>query len=323
MPNIPKPTDINNIWATTGSIVPPDSTKVSTGWIVEIPPHEQANWVENRQDRFNAHINQHGIPLWDSATEYQASLSYSKGSNGTVYRAVRTNSNVNPVTDTTGAWTLAFSPSGTSGLQRFTSSGSFTVPTGKTTLYLTGCGGGGGGGGGAGKNSASGSGAGGGGGAGNSAIKVAVTVTPGQVIPVTIGIGATRGNGGLGNADGTNGYTGGTTSFGTLLTLAGGQGGGGGGTAPPSGGRGGTPGGTWGGDGIQSGKAGDGGAGASGPFGTGGGGGRARSSEGESGPSAAAGFGAGGGGGGAAYSQASNGMNGGEGRPGFLLVEWF
>lgn len=322
MPNISKPTDINNIWATTGSIVAPDTTKVRTGWIVEIPPHEQANWVENRQDRFNAHINQHGIPLWDSATEYQASLSYTKGSNGTVYRAIRTNSNVNPVTDTTGAWSQAFNPTGTSGLQRFVADGTFTVPAGKTTVYLTGCAAGGGGGGGAGR-SASGSGGGGGGGAGAIAFKIPVSVTPGQVIPVTIGQAGAGGRGGSEPDDGALGGTGGNTSFGSLLTLVGGTGGRGGGTLPPSGGGGGVPGGGWGSDGIPSGKAGDGGQGGSGAFGTAGGAGRGRSSTGSAGPSVAAGYGTGGAGGGGGYGSSATGSSALPGRSGLLIVEWF
>lgn len=321
MPNIPKPTDVNTIWATTGSVVAPDATKVRTGWIVEIPPHEQANWVENRQDRFNAHVNQHGIPLWDSATEYQANLSYSKGSNGTVYRAVTTNSNVNPVTDTTGAWTLAFS---SAGLQRFTANGSFTVPAGKTVVYVTAVAGGGGGGGGAGRNNANGSGGGGGGGAGASAIKVPISVTPGQVIPITIGAGGAGGANTTALNDGGSGVTGGNTTFGTLLTLAGGQGGGGGITTPAAGGVGGTPGGQWGTDGaLNGGVAGSGGSGGSGPFGTAGGGGRSRGSAGEAGPSPSAGYGTGGGGGGAAYSGTPISSAGGAGRPGLLIVEWF
>ena len=161
MPNISKPSDINNVWASTGDVVAPSADYVSNGWEAIIPPKEYFNWLDNRQDRFNAHVNQHGIPVWDSTTEYQANISYSKGSNGTVYRAVTTNSNVNPVGDTTGAWTIAF---GSGGVQRFTAStGSFTVPAGKTTIYVSASAGGGGGGGGAGGASDLGAGGGGGG----------------------------------------------------------------------------------------------------------------------------------------------------------------
>lgn len=106
MPNVTKPNDINNVWAATGDIVAPAADYVANGWEAIIPPREYFNWLDNRQDRFNAHVNQHGIPVWDSSTEYQGSLSYTKGSDGNIYRAVTTNSNVNPVGDATGAWTL-------------------------------------------------------------------------------------------------------------------------------------------------------------------------------------------------------------------------
>lgn len=106
MPNITKPNDINNVWASTGDIAAPATSYVANGWDAIIPPREYFNWLDNRQDRFNAHVNQHGIPVWDSTTEYQANLSYSKGSDGNLYRALTTNSNVNPVGDITNAWVL-------------------------------------------------------------------------------------------------------------------------------------------------------------------------------------------------------------------------
>ena len=58
--------------------------------------------------------------------------------------------------------------------------------------------------------------AGGGGGGGGAAISI-LTLTKGQVIPITIGAGGARG--------GTQGRTGGTTSFGSLLSATGGNGG--------------------------------------------------------------------------------------------------
>lgn len=106
MPNISKPSDINNVWAATGDIVAPSSDYVQDGWEAIIPPREYFNWLDNRQDRFNAHVNQHGVPVWDATTEYQANLSYTKGSDGLIYKALRVNSNVDPVSDTTGAWML-------------------------------------------------------------------------------------------------------------------------------------------------------------------------------------------------------------------------
>jgi hypothetical protein len=326
MPNITKPNDMNNVWASTGDIVAPDADYVSNGWEAIIPPREYFNWLDNRQDRFNAHVNQHGIPLWDNSTEYQANLSYSKGSNGVVYRAITTNSNVNPVGDTTGAWQQAFN---TSGQQRFTTSGTFTVPNGVSTIYVSATApGGGGGGGGAINNTINNTtaGGGGGGGAGQSSTKVAFSVSFGQTIPVTIGNPGAGGQGGTSNVRGSDGTAGGNLSVGTLLTLTGGQRGRGGEVGSGAGGQGGAPGGTWGTDGIVGSKAGDGGAGGSGPFGTAGGGGRAGQGAAPS-PTAGGGYGTGGGGGGGGYSTTSTGSatigaRGSDGQPGLVIIEW-
>lgn len=214
------------------------------------------------------------------------------------------------------------------GIQTFTSSGSFTVPDGVTTLYLSGCAGGGGGGGGGGNpTTGSSGGGGGGGGAGNIAINQSVTVVPGQTYTVTIGA---RGNGGAnsgsGSSDGKNGTGGGTTSFGSLLTLSGGGaglGGVSGGNPSPGGGFGGAPGGSDGGDGnfTTAVATGNGGVGASGPFGVNGGRGRS-GTPGRSGY-AATGYGTGGGGGGGSYGSGGGiGAAGGNGSPGILIVRW-
>lgn len=109
----------------------------------------------------------------------------------------------------------------TTGKDIFTTSGTFTVPAGVTQLYVSGCGAGGGG------STIFGC----GGGAGASAYRTPITVTAGQSITVTIG------TGGIGNKNAspttnataasntdTHGYDGGSTSFGSYLTLAGGAG---------------------------------------------------------------------------------------------------
>lgn len=98
------------------------------------------------------------------------------------------------------------------GLQLFTSSGTFTAPSGVTKVYITAIGAGAGGGGcnGAGL-------AGGGGGSGSYVINYPYTVTPSSSYPVTIN------SGGAGNSN-ASGSNGGTTVFDTL-TLLGGSGG--------------------------------------------------------------------------------------------------
>uniref|UniRef100_UPI004028E5E8 glycine-rich domain-containing protein n=1 Tax=Enterobacter agglomerans TaxID=549 RepID=UPI004028E5E8 len=211
--------------------------------------------------------------------------------------------------------------------QRFTSSGSFTVPAGVTTLYLSGCAGGGGGGAGGGGNQSFYGAAGAGGGAGQGVIKQPVAVTPGQSIPINIG---SAGSGGIGNSSGGVGASdGGVTSFGSLLTLQGGAAGGNGGNTssggvPGAGNSAGYPGGSAGGDGSSTTASAMGGNGGSCAFGGGGGGSRASSTNGYQAGSAY-GYGAGGGGGGGHYAGDNAtyiGGNGGAGAPGILILEW-
>jgi hypothetical protein len=112
--------------------------------------------------------------------------------------------------------------------QAFTSSGTFTVPAGVTTVYVTACGGGGGGGSGGVYVNTSPARVGGNGGRGGNSVpcyREKVTVTAGASITVTIGTGGSAGTAKTNNGSGNNGGNGGTTSFGALLTVAGGLGG--------------------------------------------------------------------------------------------------
>lgn len=212
--------------------------------------------------------------------------------------------------------------------QSFTTNGSFTVPAGVTTVYVSGCGGGGGGAGAGGTGASLGTAGGGaGGGAGQFAYRIPIAVTPGQVISVTIGAGGTHSNGGAAGTSATDAGNGGATSFGSLLTLAGGNGGSKGSfgvVGSASGGIGGIgfPNGGWGVDGSPNGGAAGGGQGASTPFGFAPGTVRSALGSGLTAP-AGAGFGCGGGGGSAAWNGANApGGAGADGRPGFLGVEW-
>lgn len=109
MPNIVKPAGINQLWAAGGTKVDPGLQKLNIGWVVELPPYQYQNWLDNRQDTFIAHINQHGIPEWDAETEYQGNLSYSQGSDGFIYKCVATNKNFNPVNPLNSPyWARAF-----------------------------------------------------------------------------------------------------------------------------------------------------------------------------------------------------------------------
>lgn len=210
------------------------------------------------------------------------------------------------------SWAQAMGASGSSGgKQIFTTNGTFVVPAGVTTVWVSMSGGGGGGGG------SSTYGGGGGGGGAAAFASYPLTVTPLSSHSVTIGNG---GNGGAGGNSGTSGIA---SSFGTLLTTNGGFGG----TAGlgASGGYGGNPGGAGG----SSGSGGErgisspayyalGGPGGGSIFGSGG-----NCSYTQHG-TAGSGYGGGGSGGAAGGGGGPSNGNymGGNGAPGFVLVEW-
>jgi len=108
-----KPDNLNNVWASGGDKIYPGDTKYATGWQVEIPPRQYFNQIDYKQDQMLAHLNQYGIPVWDSETEYQENQSYVQGSTGTVYRCILTHTNQNPDLDESNTyWIIAFASSG-------------------------------------------------------------------------------------------------------------------------------------------------------------------------------------------------------------------
>jgi hypothetical protein len=189
--------------------------------------------------------------------------------------------------------------------QLFTSSGTFTAPTGVTAVYVTMCGGGGGGGSGATTG-------GGGGGGAQTIIKRKIAVTAGNNYAVTVG------TGGAGGASGDNGGVSGVASSfvgasETVTALAG--------IAGAAHGAGGSGGGSIDGLSTAGGGMGKGGNGAAGATGVGGGGGGCFGlGVGGAGVGAATnggiGIGYGSGGGGCTNYTGGNGANG------FVLVEW-
>lgn len=294
MAALSKPSDINKIWADGGDVVSPSDVKIGLGWEVEVPPRQYFNWLDNKQDQFNAHVNQHGIPVWDSVTEYQAGKSYVQGSNGVVYVATQTHTNQDPVSVSTH-WSPAFQK----GEAVFETAGVtvWTVPLAmklgiikpKITVRSGGAGGG---------RRPSG-GPGGGGGAEATGV---VDLTGVTSVNITVGAG------GIGilsptNADGTNG---GASSFGAYMSASGGLAG-----LTNAGGVSGT---ATGGS-LNSGL-GDGGSSVTNGTGAASGGpGGGPGGEGTSG-GGRAGKGHGGGGGGAITNDAGNGVGG------FVRIEW-
>ena len=107
MPEIIAP-DFSLIWASSGDVLSPSNTKIQQGWAPEIPPRQWFNWLHNRQDTAIASLLQHGIAAWSSSVEYQAGKSYVQGSNGTIYKALTTHTNINPVSGAAGNWEVAF-----------------------------------------------------------------------------------------------------------------------------------------------------------------------------------------------------------------------
>ncbi len=100
--------DMSLLWASAGDILQPSESKIQQGWAPEVPPRQWFNWLDNRQDQAIAHIAQHGIAVWSDTIEYQAGKSYVQGSDGIVYKALTTNTNINPVGGAPGNWESAF-----------------------------------------------------------------------------------------------------------------------------------------------------------------------------------------------------------------------
>lgn len=107
MSEIKKPASLSNVWAAAGDRIRPSDEKIMQGWVVEIPMMQNENWITNRQDMAIAHINQHGLAVWDSNTMYIDGKSYVQGIDGYIYKAVVDNVNVEPGTDD-NVWQSAF-----------------------------------------------------------------------------------------------------------------------------------------------------------------------------------------------------------------------
>lgn len=126
MPLVNKPQDINKIWSSSGDRATPSDQKISQGWVPEIPPYQWFNYIDHKQDQAIAHINQHGIAVWDAETEYFSNKSYVQDPDtGDIYRSRVTNKGRRP-THSPQYW------------ERFSGSGGGGVgPHDRTTSRLT------------------------------------------------------------------------------------------------------------------------------------------------------------------------------------------
>lgn len=107
MTDIAKPSNLSKTWAKLGDKIEPSDTKKDLGWVEEIPTFQDFNWIMNRQDTAIAHTNMHGIPVWDSSTEYQAGNCLTTGSNGYIYACKVTNTGNDPVADSSETYWLS------------------------------------------------------------------------------------------------------------------------------------------------------------------------------------------------------------------------
>ena len=102
-----KPTTLSQVWSSSGDKIKPSVEKIQRGWEVEIPLRQHENWLTNRQDQAIAHINQAGVMVWSSDTQYVSGKSYTQGSDGVIYRAKTDNINKDPVSNPSD-WGKAF-----------------------------------------------------------------------------------------------------------------------------------------------------------------------------------------------------------------------
>lgn len=120
----------NEIWASAGDIVMPDASKIEEGWLVEVPPRQYWNWMQNRTDTNIAHLFQRGVPEWDNTVEYLNNKSFVVY-NGIVYKSIQTGTNKNPQTEV-AYWKRAFSD-----WSQVSDAVSSLTPTANSFVYFT------------------------------------------------------------------------------------------------------------------------------------------------------------------------------------------
>lgn len=97
MPTYSRPNYSTGVWSSEGTMYTPTSEKINLGHVVEKPPFEIVNYIENRQDSAIAYLLQVGIADWDQNTTYTTNAYTSF--NGDVYQAQSQNSDKQPSTN--------------------------------------------------------------------------------------------------------------------------------------------------------------------------------------------------------------------------------
>ena len=104
--------DLTRVWASGApgaNIEDPDVTvpgKFDAGWVAEIPPFENFNFLQQLFTQGLAHNNEEGINVWDTNTTYPID-GLAKGSDGVIYRALVSQDGNDPIGDAVN-WTTAF-----------------------------------------------------------------------------------------------------------------------------------------------------------------------------------------------------------------------
>ena len=98
-----------DIWARTADptdIAKPIQDKINTGFLYgEKPPHEGHNYYWQTFTQYFVHLNQNGVPEWDTNTEYTEGALAKDGT--AVYTALVANTGIQPSTDP-ATWRVAF-----------------------------------------------------------------------------------------------------------------------------------------------------------------------------------------------------------------------
>lgn len=100
-----KPDFTQGVWAEQGELSQPSADKIEVGHIVEKPPFQLANWIENRQDQGIYYLYQNGLASWQNNMFYPQYAIVSR--NGVIYQSLQKNTGQDPLS-ATEYWVKAF-----------------------------------------------------------------------------------------------------------------------------------------------------------------------------------------------------------------------